>query len=56
MHRAAVWGHLDCVKSLVQAGADIKKPTRHNERARDSAARYGHAKCVAYLDRTGPHV
>lgn len=53
LHRAAVWGHLACVRSLVQAGADVTKRTRYNERARDAAARYGHQECVKYLDRIG---
>lgn len=53
MHRAASWGHLDCVKMLVNSGVDLKITNIHGEHARDAAARYGKQDCVDFLHRAG---
>lgn len=53
LHRAASWGHLDCVKMLVNLGVDLQIKNVHGERAREAAARYGKQDCVDFLDRAG---
>ena len=53
MHRAASWGHLDCVKMLVNCGINMQIVNVHGERAREAAARYGKQDCVDFLDRAG---
>jgi hypothetical protein len=53
LHRAASWGHLDCVKMLVNYGIDMQIMNVHGERAREAAARYGKQDCVDFLDRAG---
>ena len=53
LHRAASWGHLDCVKMLVNNGIDLQVVNVHGERAREAAARYGKQDCVDFLDRAG---
>ena len=53
LHRAASWGHVDCLKVLVAQGCDIQIRNTHGERAREAAARYGQENCVTYLDKAG---
>ena len=53
MHRAAAWGHPDCLKVLITNGADLQICNVHGERAREAAARYQKDSCVDYLDRAG---
>ena len=53
LHRAASWGHPDCLKVLVTNGADLQIRNVHGERAREAAARYRKDSCVDYLDRAG---
>ena len=53
LHRAASWGHLDCVRMLVNYGIDLQVTNVHGERAREAAARYGKQDCVDFLDRAG---
>ena len=53
LHRAAAWGHSDCLKVLITNGADLQICNVHGERAREAAARYHKDSCVDYLDRAG---
>lgn len=53
LHRAASWGHPDCLKVMVLNGADLQIYNTHGERAREIAARYHKDSCVEYLDRAG---
>ena len=53
LHRAAAWGHPDCLKVLITNGADLQICNVHGERAREAAARYQKDSCVDYLDRAG---
>ena len=53
LHRAASWGHPDCLRVLVTNGADLQIKNAHGERAREAAARYKKDTCVDYLDRAG---
>lgn len=53
LHRAASWGHPDCLRVLVTNGADLQIRNAHGERAREAAARYKKDTCVDYLDRAG---
>ena len=53
LHRAAAWGHPDCLKVLITNGADLQICNVHGERAREAAARYHKGSCVDYLDRAG---
>ena len=53
LHRAASWGHTDCLRVLVANGADLHIQNAHGERAREAAARYQKDTCVDYLDRAG---
>ena len=53
LHRAASWGHTDCLRVLVTNGADLQIRNAHGERAREAAARYKKDNCVDYLDRAG---
>lgn len=53
LHRAASWGHPDCLRVLVSNGADLQIRNSHGERAREAAARYRKDACVDYLDRAG---
>lgn len=55
MHRAASWGHPDCLRVLVTNGADLQIRNVHGERAREAAARYKKDTCVDYLDRAGTY-
>ena len=55
LHRAASWGHPDCLRVLVTNGADLQIQNAHGERAREAAARYQKDSCVDYLDRAGTH-
>lgn len=48
-----MWGHVECIKVLVEAGADYNVKTRHKETAKDIAIRYGQDQCVTYLECTG---
>ena len=53
LHRAASWGHVDCLKVLVAQGCNLQTRNSHGERAREAAARYGQESCVDYLDKAG---
>ena len=53
LHHAAAWGKIDCLKILVDGGADLQLKTKDNERARETALRYGQTECVDYLDWAG---
>ena len=53
LHRAASWGHPECLRVLVANGADLQLRNAHGERAREAAARYQKDSCVDYLDRAG---
>jgi len=50
LHHATAWGQLDCVKLLVDSGADLLLRNVFNEKARDVAARYRIYPCIEYLD------
>ncbi len=56
MHQAASWGWIDCVKMLVEAGADLQKRTKYGERARECAARYHQQQCIEILDKSGLYI
>ena len=53
MHHAAAWGKVDCLKILVDNGADLHRRTSNNERPREISARYNQPECVDYLDWAG---
>ena len=53
LHHAAAWGKVDCLKMLVDNGADLQLKTKHGERAREIALRYNQTECVDYLDWAG---
>ncbi|XP_002738124.2 ankyrin repeat domain-containing protein 45-like [Saccoglossus kowalevskii] len=50
LHRAAAWDKLDCIKCLVEFGANMKMKTTHGERAKEIALRYNRTECAFYLD------
>ncbi len=53
LHHAAAWGHIESVKRLFEAGADLQMRTANNERPREIALRYNQTECVDYLDWAG---
>ncbi|XP_060597770.1 ankyrin repeat domain-containing protein 45-like [Ruditapes philippinarum] len=50
LHHAAAWGKLDVIKILVEFQCNLQQRNVHNERARETAVRYGHTECVDFLD------
>jgi len=56
LHQAAAWGKIDCLKELVNNGADLQLHTSNKERAREIALRYNKTECVDYLDWAGKTV
>lgn len=53
LHLATIWGQLDCVKTLVGAGADHRLATRSQETSLQLALRYGNTACADYLSTVG---
>ncbi|PSR72679.1 hypothetical protein PHLCEN_2v11453 [Hermanssonia centrifuga] len=53
LHRAASWGDVEPLKSLVHAGADISLPNGHGRTPLHAAAYYGKAEYVEELIRIG---
>ena len=49
VHRAAINGHLSCIKLLVEKGADLDTPNANGDTAVELAMKEGHANCVQYL-------
>ena len=56
IHYAAKNGHLECIKVLLEYGADIHSEDIENETAITLAAFYGHTECVRYLLEQGANV
>ena len=52
-HFAACWGHKDCLKILVQNGAEVDLRTKYGETPRQLAVRYKHSDCISYIDWAG---
>jgi ankyrin repeat protein len=50
LHLSAAWGQIDCLKVLVDNGADLQLRNALDERPRDVAARYRIYPCIEYLD------
>ena len=50
---AAAWNRVECLKVLVDSGADCDLKSNYNEVARDVAARYDNRSCTNYLDSAG---
>ena len=46
---ASHWGHLDVVKELIKAGADVNDKDNWGETALHRAIRWGHLDVVEYL-------
>jgi ankyrin repeat protein len=55
LHRAACWGRVDCLRTLVANEADLQIKNIHGERAREVAARYENTSCVEFLDIAGEY-
>ena len=53
VHLCCMWGHIDCLKVLIRAGADYNMKTRHEETVKQLSSRYGQTQCVSYLECTG---
>ncbi|KAJ8274544.1 hypothetical protein COCON_G00091690 [Conger conger] len=49
LHYAALWGHLDTVKTLVELGANLHAQNFRGERANEVACRYSKTACADYL-------
>ena len=56
IHYAAKNGHLECIKVLLEYGADIHSADIEYETAITLAAFYGHTECVRYLLEQGANV
>lgn len=56
IHYAAKNGHLDCIKVLLEHGADIHSADIEDETALTLAAAWGHTDCVRYLLEQGANV
>lgn len=56
IHYAAKNGHLECIKVLLEHGADIHSEDIENETAITLASFYGHTECVRYLLEQGANV
>lgn len=53
LHHAAAWGRVECLKVLVEGGANLHHKTTYDETARDIALRYKQTECVDFLDWAG---
>ncbi|XP_077570754.1 synphilin-1-like [Stigmatopora nigra] len=49
VHVAALQGHLACIQTLVEYGANVTVSNRGGERASQLAERQGHGSCARYL-------
>ena len=56
IHYAAKNGHIECIKVLLEYGADIHSADIENETPITLAAFYGHTECVRYLLEQGANV
>jgi ankyrin repeat protein len=50
---AALYGHVDCIRLLIQSGADVNFKSTGNKDALMGAAMGGHTACVALLLEAG---
>ena len=56
LHHAATWGRTECLKVLIEAGADLQQRTNYGERARECAVRYGQQECIELIDISGTKI
>ncbi|XP_026176756.1 synphilin-1 [Mastacembelus armatus] len=49
VHVAAQYGHLTCIQTLVEYGANVTVQNQQGERPSQSAERQGHTTCARYL-------
>ena len=56
MDSAANQGHIECLKELIAAGADINKEDKDGDTALYSAANQGHIECLKELIAAGADI
>ena len=55
-HSAAIQGHIECLKELIAAGADINKEDKDGRTALWTAANQGHIECLKELIAAGADI
>lgn len=55
LHWAAVWDSVDCMRLLIEAGANVHAKQHNNQTALHSAAKAGSVEAVAVLIKAGAH-